>query len=49
MKFITKWVEPIILPWLPADPTLLPAKKRGRLWLNPGRFLTVIQADLLAQ
>jgi hypothetical protein len=50
MKFIIKWVEPTILQWLPAaEPTLLPAKKRGRLWLDPGRFLTVIQADLLAR
>ena len=50
MKFIIKWVEPIILQWLPAtEPTLLPAKKRGRLWLDPGRFLSIIQAELLAR
>lgn len=50
MKFIIKWVEPTILQWLPEiDLTPLPAKKRGRLWLDPGRFLTVIQADLLAE
>ena len=50
MKFIIKWVEPTIMQWLPAvEPTPLPAKKRGRLWLDPGRFLAVIQADLLAR
>ena len=50
MKFIIKRVEPTIIQWLPAvEPTPLPAKKRGRLWLDPGRFLAVIQADLLAR
>ena len=50
MKFIIKWVEPTILPWLPtAELTPIPAKKRGRLWLDPGRFLSVIQAELLAR
>jgi hypothetical protein len=50
MKFIIKWVDPIISNWLPAvEPTLLPAKKRGQLWLDPSRFLTVIQAEVLAR
>lgn len=49
MKFIIKWVEPTISKWLPTvEPTLLPAKKRGWLWLDPSRFLTVIQAEVLA-
>jgi hypothetical protein len=49
MKFIIKWVDPIISNWLPAvEPTLLPAKNRGQLWLDPSRFLTVIQAEVLA-
>jgi hypothetical protein len=35
--------------WLPTvEPTLLPAKKRGQLWLDPGRFLAVIQANIVA-
>jgi hypothetical protein len=50
MKFIIKWVEPTIMDWLPAvEATPLPAKKRGRLWLEPGRFLAAIEADLLAR
>lgn len=49
MKFIIKWVKPTIMQWLPAvAPTLLPAKKRGQLWLDPGRFLAVIQANIVA-
>jgi hypothetical protein len=49
MKFIIKWAEPTISNWLPpVEPTLLPAKKGGRLWLDPNRFLTVIQAEALA-
>jgi hypothetical protein len=36
------------MQWLPSvEPTLLPAKKRGQLWLDPGRFLAVIQANIV--
>lgn len=50
MKFIIKQVEPIICKMMPeVDLTPLPVKTRGQLWLDPGRFLAVIQAPIIAR
>lgn len=50
MKFIIKQVEPIICKIMPAvDLSPLPVKTRDQLWVEPGRFLAIIQANILAR
>lgn len=50
MKFTIKQVEPIIDKVLPkVDLSPIAAKPHGQLWLEPDRFLAVIQAQLVAR